>query len=1482
MAGKSNTLSKKNIIAIIAIIVLLFIAGLSVGIFLADKGKTEAVDENTTVQTEPRNPDANNNEQPGNTDPENPTTDPDFSGVEGNENTNTTENTEPTAPGNNGNVEGTVNNGATNTGVTTGTDVNNVGETTITRVEEQEKLVSRDYWDWWTPIDVAVASTVANLDITTPDLTVKKSVITKTGDENLTYVGQDITYVIEVANNGNKDVQNIEITDRIPQNTSFVSIDDEENNEIKGTPVTTTVNGKETVVGVKWIATIPAGETIRVSFTVNVNNTMLNETGEEVPVTGTILNTAIANGQESNEGNPTETSIITNNKSSVITRNGEVVGTAKVGDRITYTITVTNTGDAEGTTFITDTVPAGTKFVSAEDNAIVSTSEDGKTIVTWSVKLDANSTVTREFTVEVESIDGKIKNIANVGGIDTNEKEDETADITVNKVVTDIKREGVSIGTDAKVKAGDVIEYKITVTNNGSIDLRNVVVDEKLTNIVLDETQLQIGYLVAGDSREITATYTVTYEADIKNKEDRTILNEVFVSGETVPDPEKPGETPTLVDDEDEEETQVEVAPSVSVEKTATAVNGQEIITGITKVRPGDVIEYTIIVDNTGNKTLENIEITDSLDVKFNEQNKPANTVIKTITKLAPDDEPVEIKVYYTVTEDDCANLEIIANVATATADDGTTNNDNDTTVLVNVDRTVSITKVWNDNENQDGKRPSTITISLYADGTYVKSETISGTTYTFTKLPKYNAQGGEIVYTVTENAVAEYTTSYSQDTLTITNTHTPEQISAIIVTKYWDDKNNQDGIRPNSVSVSLLANEAVKETVNVTSADNWVTSFENLPVYENGEKITYTVRENNVAQGYTAEVSGSVDEGFAITNTHTPATTEVTVTKSWDDNNNQDGIRPTTVSVSLMNGTAVVDTQSLNKTNNWTYTFNNLDKKASGTDIVYTVVENNVPTGYSAEVTADTSVTSGYGFIVTNTHTPEIIDIPVTKVWEDYDNHYGARKTVTVDAKVGNKVKQTITISADEDGNWNGTFTNLPKYSNGQKIQYTISERAVEGYTTKSIVEDETTGAYTITNTYNNVIINKKTLTSTEISETTEQSKVDVVFVLDISGSMVNNKVSNGNGGQITRAEAMVNATNKAITEIMKNSNNRIGIVMYSGDVTTVFTLGGYTPLTTTNNVGEYLKYSKTTTTITTNVEEKAGNQITKEVTGGTYTQLGIATGADILANATNTEGRTPVIILLTDGDPTYGNTNYSSVPTAYNVGTGSTTLGELGYLTILTANSYKAKVNNNYKTAENPNIAQIYTIGLGMSGIYNETTLNPNAENVSKCNGSTVTGASNLYAYLKGTKTDITTNNKTESGRKPTNVVVSVPNPYTDYSYADGSWSGEMDADTLASILTSITQNITKHYATTTTYTTNINRDQAIVELENLDINEKIQISLDGVEAQEGGYTVTELETSGVLIHQKAKYYIDLKASLFDDVKSIEITYIEVSTNA
>ncbi|MCD0027789.1 Cna B-type domain-containing protein, partial [Streptococcus agalactiae] len=82
-----------------------------------------------------------------------------------------------------------------------------------------------------------------------------------------------------------------------------------------------------------------------------------------------------------------------------------------------------------------------------------------------------------------------------------------------------------------------------------------------------------------------------------------------------------------------------------------------------------------------------------------------------------------------------------------------------------------------------DGLRPTSIKVNLLANGTVINSQTVTAGddwSYSFTDLPKY-ANGSEIVYTVTEDAVADYTTTY--DGYNITNSYTPGKTS-ITVTK--------------------------------------------------------------------------------------------------------------------------------------------------------------------------------------------------------------------------------------------------------------------------------------------------------------------------------------------------------------------------------------------------------------------------------------------------------------------------------------------------------------------------------------------------------------------------------------------------------------------------------------------------------------------------------------------------------------------------
>lgn len=374
----------------------------------------------------------------------------------------------------------------------------------------------------------------------------------------------------------------------------------------------------------------------------------------------------------------------------------------------------------------------------------------------------------------------------------------------------------------------------------------------------------------------------------------------------------------------------------------------------------------------------------------------------------------------------------------------------------------VSVTKVWNDSNDQDGKRPGNVTVNLLANGTVKQSAELTAANdwkYTFTDLPKM-ADGNTIEYTVSEDAVADYTTAITGTAAagyTITNTHTPETIAEISGTKTWNDGDNQDRKRPDSITVRLFANgvETDSKTVTADTNGDWKYSFTNLPKYSNAAEIIYTITEDAV-DGYTSTV-----DGYNVINSYTPDETSITVTKAWNDNNNQDGKRPTSVTVKLLADN--VDTGksvTLNASNNWSAQFTGLAVNKDGNKITYTVAETDTDSDYyTSSVSGDATT----GFTITNTHTPEKITVSGTKTWNDNNNAAEERPTsITVKLLANGTETKSTTVTADADGNWTYSFTDLPKYANGRAITYTVSEDAVPDYTTA--VE-----GYNITNTYSN-----------------------------------------------------------------------------------------------------------------------------------------------------------------------------------------------------------------------------------------------------------------------------------------------------------------------------------------------------------------------------------------------------------------------------
>ena len=256
--------------------------------------------------------------------------------------------------------------------------------------------------------------------------------------------------------------------------------------------------------------------------------------------------------------------------------------------------------------------------------------------------------------------------------------------------------------------------------------------------------------------------------------------------------------------------------------------------------------------------------------------------------------------------------------------------------------------------------------------------------------------------------------------------------------TKTWDDKNNHDGLRPDSITLQIKNGDTVVKEIKVKESEQWKWSAE-LPKYDEQEnEIQYTVAEKDVF-GYTSEVNG-----YDITNTHTVTPLTIPVTKVWNDNDNNDKIRPDKVVVHLYaDGKDTNKTVELSEDNQWNASFTDLDQYKEGKKIVYTVVEDEVK-GYKVGITGSQDT----GYVLTNTHGNETVEVKGTKTWDDQKDQDKVRPT-KITIRLLADGKEIAVKEVTKETNWTYDFGNLAKYKDGKEIVYTISEDEVEGYKT-------------------------------------------------------------------------------------------------------------------------------------------------------------------------------------------------------------------------------------------------------------------------------------------------------------------------------------------------------------------------------------------------------------------------------------------------
>lgn len=205
-------------------------------------------------------------------------------------------------------------------------------------------------------------------------------------DNTLVSPGQKLTYTIHWVNNavdatGKYTPAEITVTDTVPANTTFDSAD----------------NGgtwDKTDNKVTWKFTADPNTEGNVSFTVKVNESISGENGE-------INNSALVGNRTTN---------ITHNYLPGKTADKDANTTLKVGDELTYTIKYKNLEDAAATVTVTDAVPAGTEFVSADNGGVC---KNGT--VTWNLADVASGTegsVSFKVRVTIDAVGHSIENQA--------------------------------------------------------------------------------------------------------------------------------------------------------------------------------------------------------------------------------------------------------------------------------------------------------------------------------------------------------------------------------------------------------------------------------------------------------------------------------------------------------------------------------------------------------------------------------------------------------------------------------------------------------------------------------------------------------------------------------------------------------------------------------------------------------------------------------------------------------------------------------------------------------------------------------------------------------------------------------------------------------------------------------------------------------------------------------------------------------------
>ena len=380
-------------------------------------------------------------------------------------------------------------------------------------------------------------SLVVGNKTSTVDVDVPEIIPSKDADNMYPNFGDSIDYTITVNNIGKADAKHVVVVDRLDKGLKYVS---------------SSHNGvyDEATHTVTWVVDIAAGSSLDLTVTASA---------EEYGV----LTNIVSVGDKSASVDVNVPEIIPNKTADIENPN--------FGDNVTYTVTVTNDGNADAKAVVVrDVLGKDLKFVSATGTY---TFDEATNTITWTVDVDAGKTET--FTVVATVINyGNVTNYLVVGNKTFN-KNVTVPEITPDKTVD-----------NENPNFGDNLTYTVTVKNEGNGNATDV--------IIVDTLGKGLEY-VSSTGNYDNKTNTITWKVNLASGETKTFTVVAKIVGYT------------------------DVTNKVTVGNKTAAVTVYipEIIPAkdVNNTTPnfGDKVEYTVTVNNNANKDAKQVVIVDTL-----------------------------------------------------------------------------------------------------------------------------------------------------------------------------------------------------------------------------------------------------------------------------------------------------------------------------------------------------------------------------------------------------------------------------------------------------------------------------------------------------------------------------------------------------------------------------------------------------------------------------------------------------------------------------------------------------------------------------------------------------------------------------------------------------------------------------------------------------------------------------------------------------